>query len=139
MNPNRQSLLSDDDPPPVEIINPGGSSPFLLIGDHAGNAVPERLDRLGVAEAELHRHIGWDIGIAALGDQLATRIDASFVRQAYSRLVIDCNRDPEAADAVPEVSDGTRIPAIPRHNDSDEIGPRMPRIAKQTGLTADEL
>ena len=111
MNPNRQSLLSDDDPPPVEIINPGGSSPFLLIGDHAGNAVPERLDRLGVAEAELHRHIGWDIGIAALGDQLATRIDASFVRQAYSRLVIDCNRDPEAADAVPEVSDGTRIPA----------------------------
>ena len=104
-------LLGDKDPPPVEISNPAGSARFLLIADHAGNVVPERLAGLGVDEAELHRHIGWDIGIAGLGEQLSGLIDASFIRQTYSRLVIDCNRDPEAADAIPEVSDGTRIPA----------------------------
>lgn len=83
---------------------------FVLIGDHAGNRVPERLGRLGVTEAELARHIGWDIGIAALGALLAERLDAVFVAQTYSRLVIDCNRAPQAVDAVPEASDGTAVP-----------------------------
>lgn len=66
---------------------------------------------LGVGADELARHIGWDIGIAALGALLTERLDAVFVAQTYSRLVIDCNRTPSAADAMPEVSDGTPIPA----------------------------
>ena len=33
------------------------------------------------------------------------------VRQAYSRLVIDCNRAPGREDLVPPVSDGTAVPA----------------------------
>jgi predicted N-formylglutamate amidohydrolase len=32
------------------------------------------------------------------------------VRQTYSRLVVDCNRAPGAADAMPPVSDGTVVP-----------------------------
>lgn len=73
--------------------------------------MPERLGDLGVGAAELARHIGWDIGIAGLGALLAEQLDAVFVAQTYSRLVIDCNRAPSAADAMPEVSDGTPIPA----------------------------
>lgn len=104
------ALLQGDDPPPVAIVNPEGASPFLLIGDHAGNRVPERLGRLGLAEAELARHIGWDIGIGALGGMLAQRLDAVFVAQTYSRLVVDCNRAAGAPDAIAQASDGTAVP-----------------------------
>ena len=60
--------------------------------------------------ADLVRHIAWDIGVAGMGAALAPLIDAPFVHQAYSRLVIDCNRRPGAPDRAPEVSDGTAIP-----------------------------
>ena len=103
-------LLGKNDPSPVRIINPDGVSPFLLIGDHAGNRIPEALGGLGMDATERDRHIGWDIGIASLGERLAARIDAVFVGQVYSRLVVDCNRGEPAHDAMPLVSDGTVIP-----------------------------
>ncbi|MDB5445554.1 MAG: hypothetical protein JWQ97_871 [Phenylobacterium sp.] len=90
--------------------NPGARSPFLLIGDHAGCDIPAQLGNLGLPAAELTRHIGWDIGVGALGEALAERLSAGFIAQRFSRLVIDCNRDPARRDAIPEVSDGTRIP-----------------------------
>jgi predicted N-formylglutamate amidohydrolase len=104
------TLLGKDDPPAVAVTNPQGRSPFLLVGDHAGNAIPKVLGTLGISDEDRARHIGWDIGTAALGDRLSVALDAVFVRQTYSRLVIDCNRDPDAADAIPEISDGTAIP-----------------------------
>ena len=103
-------LLGPGDPSPVGVVNPDSRSPFLLIGDHAGNRVPARLGDLGLPASELARHIGIDIGIERLGIALAARLDASFVFQRYSRLVIDCNRDPAQATAMPEVSDATVIP-----------------------------
>ena len=108
---NTVALLGPDEPAPVAVTNLDGRSPFLLIGDHAGKRVPRALAGLGIAEAELARHIGWDIGVAKLGELLAERLDAPFIAQVYSRLVIDCNRDPARADAIPAVSDGTPIPA----------------------------
>ena len=106
-----QTLLGTEDAAPVSVINPKGASSFLLIGDHAGNAVPKALGSLGLSDAELSRHIGWDIGIGELGALLAERLDAVFVRQTYSRLVIDCNRSPSQPDLIAEVSDGTVVPA----------------------------
>lgn len=108
-DPN-QHLLGPGDAPPVRIINPDGASPFLLIGDHAGNAIPRALGSLGVSDADLARHIGWDIGIGTLGEMLAERIDATFIRQTYSRLVIDCNRSAAQPDAIAATSDGTPVP-----------------------------
>lgn len=105
-----QSLLAAHEPPPVRIINPDGASPFLLLGDHAGNIIPASLGSLGLGEADLGRHIAWDIGVGGLGPILGDALDAVFVRQTYSRLVVDCNRDPDAGDAMPEISDGTVIP-----------------------------
>jgi predicted N-formylglutamate amidohydrolase len=121
-----QSLLGDEDPPPVQVINPDGASPFLLIGDHAGNAIPASLGDMGLEAEERRRHIAWDIGIAGLGDRLARLVDATFIRQTYSRLVIDCNRDPAAKDSIAETSDGTRIPA----NAALDDGARAARIAQ---------
>ncbi|HEY0269546.1 MAG TPA: N-formylglutamate amidohydrolase [Sphingomonas sp.] len=94
----------------MTVINPHGRSPFLLLGDHAGNAIPGALGTLGLDDADQARHIAWDIGVGALGARLAVLLDAVFVRQTYSRLVIDCNRDPASAEAIPETSDGTAIP-----------------------------
>lgn len=108
--PDSAGLLDSDEPDAVAAVNRSGASPFLLIGDHAGNRVPRRLAGLGIAAADLSRHIGWDIGIGDLGQALARRLDAVFVHQIYSRLVVDCNRAADAPDAVPEVSDGTPIP-----------------------------
>lgn len=103
-------LLATDDPPPTSINNPRGSAPFLLTGDHAGDAIPAALGTLGLAGRDRARHIALDIGVRGLGLALAERLDACFVHQRYSRLVIDCNRDPARADAVPAESDGTAVP-----------------------------
>ena len=102
--------LAPDEDPPFHVRHAGSRSPFVLIGDHAGRAIPASLGRLGVPEAELERHIAWDIGVAELGARLSDALGACFIAQRFSRLVIDCNRAPERADAICEVSDGTRIP-----------------------------
>jgi predicted N-formylglutamate amidohydrolase len=94
----------------VTVANEGGRAPFLLIADHAGTAVPRRLGDLGVGEADMKRHIACDIGILGVGTRLCALLDATFIHQHYSRLVIDCNRNPAADGAIPEESDGTRIP-----------------------------
>ncbi|CAN5379229.1 N-formylglutamate amidohydrolase [soil metagenome] len=114
-----QSLLAADDPSPFQIINPAGASSFLIICDHAGNLIPEKLGNLGLGGDELTRHIAWDLGASQLSERLANALDATLIRQTYSRLVVDCNRDPAAHDAIAPVSDGTVIPGNQNLSDSD--------------------
>jgi predicted N-formylglutamate amidohydrolase len=134
-----QMLLGPDDADPVRIANPGGASAFLLIGDHAGNAVPHRLDALGLDDAERARHIGWDIGIAALGAHLAGALDATFISQHYSRLVIDCNRSAAQPDVFPPVSDGTIVPGNRDLSDTDRAARFAEIHAPYQKAIADEL
>lgn len=82
----------------------------MLLGDHAGRAIPGRLGGLGLPPGAMDLHIAWDIGVASLGARLAPALDACFIQQTYSRLVIDCNRRPDAPDSIPAVSDGVTIP-----------------------------
>jgi predicted N-formylglutamate amidohydrolase len=111
MNATAQILLAADEPPPVTVHNPNGSSRLLLVADHAGRTVPRALGRLGVADADYERHIAWDIGIAGVGRLLADALDAVFIQQNYSRLVIDCNRPPGVRTSIPEISELTPIPS----------------------------
>ncbi|MFL5298558.1 MAG: N-formylglutamate amidohydrolase [Phenylobacterium sp.] len=104
------TLLGPGEAEVALVRNPGAASPFLLLGDHAGREIPRALGTLGLPASERKRHIAWDIGVAGLGERLSQALDATFIRQRYSRLVIDCNRDPARADAIPEVSDGAGIP-----------------------------
>lgn len=104
-------MLTDRDAAPVIVRAGEPGSRFVLIADHSGNAIPARLGDMGLSDEDRTRHIAWDIGIAGVAERLAERLGAPLVRQRYSRLVIDCNRDPERADAIPESSDGTVIPA----------------------------
>jgi predicted N-formylglutamate amidohydrolase len=110
MSEKPENLLAADEPAPVTAWNANGKSPFLLVADHAGNAIPRALGRLGIAEAECVRHIAWDIGIAGLGRPLADALDAPFIAQNYSRLVIDCNRPPGTPTSIAEISEHTPIP-----------------------------
>ncbi len=103
-------LLSSDEPTPFEVIECGGQSPFLFTADHAGRYIPKTLGNLGVPEAELSRHIAWDIGIAAVSRLVAERLGSFLILQPYSRLVIDCNRPPDAESSIAELSEHTEIP-----------------------------
>src|ERR1700751_5845779 len=105
-----ETLLDPDEPHPVPLDNEAGRSVFFLTCDHAGRAFPRRLDRLGLPEHETRRHIAWDIGIGAVGGQLSKLLKAGVIMQTYSRLVIDCNRDPKVASFIPEISETTEIP-----------------------------
>jgi len=104
------SLLGPDDPPPVEVLHPERRAPLLVICDHASRAIPRALGRLGLDDAVLMRHIGWDIGAAQVVRRLAELLDAPAVLCGYSRLVIDCNRGLGDPTSIPEVSDGVAVP-----------------------------
>jgi predicted N-formylglutamate amidohydrolase len=110
MSDDPTRLLGDGDPPPVRALRPTGASEFFLTADHAGRAIPRQLGNLGLPESELNRHIAWDIGIARVTEILADALDATAVMQAYSRLVIDCNRHPGWASSIPQISELTAIP-----------------------------
>jgi len=103
------TLLGPDDQAPFAIDNAEGRSPFLLVGDHAGAAIPASLGDLGLTAADRARHIAVDLGTRGVGRALAHLLDAPFIHQTYSRLVIDCNRDPGHEDAMAIQSDGTYI------------------------------
>ena len=80
------------------------------MGDHAGRDIPASLGRLGLPDAALDLHIALDIGVAGLGARLADALGATFIAQRYSRLVIDCYRDPGHPASIPEISDGVGVP-----------------------------
>jgi predicted N-formylglutamate amidohydrolase len=105
-----QTLLASDEPNPVMIGHAESASPFFLACDHASNRIPRSLNSLGLPEHELARHIGWDIGIWEVSRQVADALDAPLVGQAYSRLVIDCNRPVSNPSSIPEISEATVIP-----------------------------
>ena len=104
-------LLAPDEPAPVEIVNPEGKAPILLVCDHASRFVPRALGgNLGLDEADLSRHIAYDIGIAEVSRALARRLDAPLVLSTFSRLVIDPNRTLGLPSSIPPESDGVAIP-----------------------------
>jgi predicted N-formylglutamate amidohydrolase len=96
---------------PLRVLNPTGGANIVITCDHASNLVPDALAGLGLSQSDLERHIGWDIGAADIATHLARRLDATAVVSGVSRLVIDCNRYLEDPSSIPEVSDGTPVPA----------------------------
>jgi predicted N-formylglutamate amidohydrolase len=104
------TLLEADEPPAFRIERPDGRSPFVLTCDHASARIPGKLGSLGVAAEDLQRHIAWDIGAAGVAVKLASSLDAFAILSGYSRLVIDCNRQPGIPESIVRISEATRIP-----------------------------
>jgi predicted N-formylglutamate amidohydrolase len=105
-----EKLIAPDEPPPFLEARRSGRSNFVIVVDHASPRIPRRLENLGLPASELERHIAWDIGALSLAGQISDALDAPLVAQNYSRLVIDCNRDPGAATSIPTISEHTPIP-----------------------------
>jgi predicted N-formylglutamate amidohydrolase len=103
-------LLAADEPPPFSQWRPDGRSNFVIVVDHASRRIPRTLGDLGLPASELERHIAWDIGCLGVAHEVAAALDAPLIAQNYSRLVIDCNRDPDVASSIPTLSEWTSIP-----------------------------
>jgi predicted N-formylglutamate amidohydrolase len=95
---------------PVRTVNADGKGPFAIVVDHASNRIPRRWGDLGLSPSERVRHIAWDPGALAVSLRLSELLDAPVVHSTVSRLVIDCNRDVDAIDLVPTLSENTEIP-----------------------------
>ena len=102
------ALIGPDEGPVVDIRR--GDSLFVVACEHASNRLPRTLGDLGLSAADLQRHIAWDPGAAEVATGLATRLSGDLLKQCFSRLVIDCNRSPQLADAIAETSEDTTIP-----------------------------
>lgn len=85
---------------------------FLITCDHAANTVPEFVNggTLGLAEADMTRHIAYDVGAAGLTRELARQLDAPAILSNFSRLVIDPNRGEDDPTLLMKLYDGTIIP-----------------------------
>jgi predicted N-formylglutamate amidohydrolase len=110
MDETADALLAPGEPPACTVDDENGTSPLLIVADHAGKRMPRRLRQLGLSDAECDRHIAWDIGAGAVCRLLGKTLDAVVIRQTYSRLVIDCNRMPGSETSIIEVSEATRVP-----------------------------
>lgn len=94
----------------MEILNKDAKSPVVLVCEHASSYIPAEFDDLGLSKDALKSHAVWDLGAMALATRMATKLDAVLVASKVSRLVYDCNRPPEATDAMPAQSEVIRVP-----------------------------
>jgi predicted N-formylglutamate amidohydrolase len=101
----------------------GGALDLLIIADHASAHVPDDID-LGIDPALLRAHIAIDIGVAEVSRLLAKQLGGTAIMGGVSRLVIDLNREEDAAGLLPVMSDGH---AIPGNRDAD-LTDRMMRF-----------
>ena len=122
-------LLEADEAHPAELINEMGASPFVLICEHASNLLPRNLGLLGLGEADLMRHIAYDIGSASTARMLSRLLDAPLILQRYSRLAYDCNRPPENLGAIPERSEIFEVPGNKNLSAADKLA-RVTEIAR---------
>jgi predicted N-formylglutamate amidohydrolase len=134
-------LLEAGEPDPVMTVRPEGTAAIFIACDHAGRRMPRRLGTLGLQEPDLSRHIAWDIGAWGVSLKLSAALDACAIGQTYSRLVIDCNRQPSVPSSIPEVSEDTPIPGnlglAPEDREARRVAIHAPyHAALSSALTA---
>ena len=96
---------------PFEIIGANRSARWVVTCDHASNTVPPELGgTLGLSDADMQRHIAYDVGAAGVTRILAEHLDAPAILSNFSRLVIDPNRGEDDPTLLMKLYDGTIIP-----------------------------
>ncbi len=99
-----------DDSEAVKIEGDIAPSDILFVCEHASCTFPPEFGTLGLSADVRRSHVAWDPGALALSKELAKRFGSSVVAGGVSRLLYDCNRPPEAPDAVPSKSEVFDIP-----------------------------
>jgi predicted N-formylglutamate amidohydrolase len=112
--------------PAFHIIGEDRRGRCLVTCDHASNRVPDDVagGDLGIALADMARHIAWDVGARGVAEGLGAELDATVICTDFSRLVIDPNRGEEDPTLVMKLYDGTIIPAN-RHVGAAEVERRL--------------
>jgi predicted N-formylglutamate amidohydrolase len=103
-------LLADDEPTPFVVRNADSVSPILLVCDHASRRFPHALGTMGLDPFARRCHLALDIGAGALTEAIADDLGVTAVSCAYSRLIVDCNRQLMDPGAFLEFGDGMIIP-----------------------------
>ncbi|WP_299620550.1 N-formylglutamate amidohydrolase [uncultured Tateyamaria sp.] len=102
---------------------------WLVTCDHATNTVPDFVNggTLGLPEADMARHIAYDIGGQGVALALGTLLNAPVICSNFSRLVIDPNRGLDDPTLVMQLYDGTIIPGN-RHLSDGERQARIDQL-----------
>jgi predicted N-formylglutamate amidohydrolase len=112
-----------------QILGADRPGAWLVTCDHATNRVPDWVNGgdLGISEADMARHIAYDIGARGLSIALAEALDSPCILSDFSRLVIDPNRGEDDPTLLMKLYDGTIIPAN-RHAGAAELELRLDRL-----------
>ena len=94
-----------------EALNTGAQSNILVLCDHASNRVPSGVNggSLGISEADMNRHIAFDIGARETALLIAEALQAPMLASRFSRLVIDPNRGEDDPTILMKIYDHTII------------------------------
>ncbi|MGB7240953.1 MAG: N-formylglutamate amidohydrolase [Sulfitobacter sp.] len=111
----------------VAVTNAQAQSSVVLVCEHASHFIPDEYDGLGLSQDALISHIAWDPGALTVSQHLCAALDAKLVAGCVSRLIYDCNRPPDAANAMPQQSELTIVPGNADLSD-DERAHRIARI-----------
>lgn len=114
---------------PFEIIGADRPGRWLVACDHATNIIPDWVHGgdLGLPEADMGRHIAYDIGAAGVTRKLAAALDSPAILSRFSRLVCDPNRGEDDPTIMMRLYDGTIIPGN-RDADDAEKEERLQRL-----------
>jgi predicted N-formylglutamate amidohydrolase len=107
-----------------EVLPGRADAGLIILCDHAANALPPEYGSLGLPEAQLKRHIAYDIGAAEVTRQLGRMLGAPAVMTRLSRLLIDPNRGSDDPTLIMRLSDGAIVPGN-RHVDAMETEKRL--------------
>ena len=111
---------------PFHVEGETRTSRWLITCDHASNRVPGCVGggSLGLSEADMNRHIAYDVGAAGLSRVLAEEMGAPVILSDFSRLVVDPNRGEHDPTVLMMLYDGSIIPAN-RSADAAELERRL--------------
>lgn len=126
---NTPFAATPDDAPehPVTALAGDPASGIIVLCDHASNEIPPEYRALGLPQAQLSRHIAYDIGAADLTRALSDLFRAPALLTNFSRLIIDPNRGDDDPTLVMRLSDGAVIPGNAKVDDA-EIERRLQRF-----------
>lgn len=111
MEQSLDTLIQEDSgAKPYRSIEGDARTGLLILCDHAENTIPDAYGTLGLRASDLHRHIAYDLGSAAVAEGLAEALGAPAVLSRFSRLLIDPNRGLDDPTLVMQISDGLIVP-----------------------------
>ena len=87
------------------------AGPHVIVTcEHASNAIPSSLKKLGLDDRLLESHLAHDLGARDVARFYARALGAELHEGHWSRLVVDLNRSPRHRAVIAERSFGVEIP-----------------------------